>query len=158
MSDNDGVAVTLDEIRDRNEQSIAKLKLSDPFLLDRSAYGDVQRLLAALDEVQDLHLPSLTVDGDEVCPRCRWIAGKTVAADQCELKLAIRRGLAPGGRPVPRETGDVNPEDVMGTGEPEAFLDMPRKADPLACSDPPEESCSDAGCPAHGDDVERWES
>lgn len=42
------------------------------------------------------------------------------------------------------------------------FLDTPRKAgrrpkaDPLACSDPPEESCSDAGCPAHGD-VERWD-
>ena len=61
MSDNDEVAAALDEIRDRNEQSIAKLKLSGPFLLGRSAYGDVRRLLAALDEVQDLHLPSLTV-------------------------------------------------------------------------------------------------
>ena len=42
------------------------------------------------------------------------------------------------------------------------FLDTPRKAgrrpkaDPLACSDPPEESCSDAGCPSHGD-AERWD-
>ena len=27
------------------------------------------------------------------------------------------------------------------------------EADPLACSDPPEESCSDAGCPVHGDDA-----
>jgi hypothetical protein len=24
------------------------------------------------------------------------------------------------------------------------------EADPLACSDPPEESCSDADCPRHG--------
>jgi hypothetical protein len=25
------------------------------------------------------------------------------------------------------------------------------EADPLGCSDPPAESCSDAGCPVHGD-------
>jgi len=31
-----------------------------------------------------------------------------------------------------------------------------KAADPMACSDPPEESCSDAGCPAHGDG-ERWD-
>jgi len=28
-------------------------------------------------------------------------------------------------------------------------------SDPLACSDPPEESCSDAACPVHGDGPER---
>ncbi len=26
------------------------------------------------------------------------------------------------------------------------------RMDRLVCSDPPEESCSDAGCPVHGDD------
>ena len=54
---------------------------------------------------------------------------------------------------------------VWRESDVQAFLATPRKSgrrpkykadDPMACSDPPEESCSDAGCPAHGD-AECWD-
>lgn len=39
---------------------------------------------------------------------------------------------------------------------------IPANAIGPRCSDPPEESCSDAGCPAHGhderDDAELWDA
>lgn len=42
--------------------------------------------------------------------------------------------------------------DTIAEREIEARTDATLGDAPFRCSDPPEESCSDAGCPVHGED------
>jgi hypothetical protein len=76
-----------------------------------------------------------------VCGHCR----RTIIGDQwCIRRIAPLR-CEPYGRATadPYEDGDLN-----GHNNGRAYV--PLNWDPNACSDPPEESCSDAGCPRHG--------
>ena len=80
----------LSEIRAGIELASELPMTADPRrVVDRYA----PRLLAAVEAVMDLHLSSRTIDGTDVCPRCGWVAGKTVPADECELREAITAAL-----------------------------------------------------------------
>jgi hypothetical protein len=83
---------SLEAIRERNEQYIARAKLTE-WTVEHEPPGDVRRLLSALGEALDAHPVSVAADGEQHCPRCAWTIGERVPLDQCSLRQAILAGL-----------------------------------------------------------------
>ena len=78
----DDLSATLAGIRDDNIDSYAD-----------GSTSDLPRLLAALENVLEMHIPSSTIDGTETCSRCTWDARRPVPAGECELRVAITAEL-----------------------------------------------------------------
>lgn len=89
MADSDPAASALEEIKERNEQHIAALKLTE-WSVANSPYGDLRKAVAALEAVLKAHRPS-TSDGR--CCWCRDADGQR-SAWPCGEYLTITAALA----------------------------------------------------------------
>jgi hypothetical protein len=91
----DKLTAALDEIRSHHQQHVSVNFPAPGICISRDGSWPCEagRLLAALDEVLDTHLLSIAADGEEVCTRCGWEAGKRVPAGKCLIREAISREL-----------------------------------------------------------------
>ena len=92
MDSGDKARDALETIRERNEQSIVRAKLTE-WSVSHDPRGDVRRLIHVLGEALDAHPVSVAADGEEHCPTCAWSMGVRISLDQCHLRQAILAGL-----------------------------------------------------------------